>query len=106
MQRSVAERNRKCESSGEPFIPLEVGIGIQTGTVVVGNIGSELKMDYTIIGDAVNVANRLQKLARPGEILLSGDVASQVGDRVALESMGIRELENRDEPVEVFRVLY
>jgi class 3 adenylate cyclase/uncharacterized membrane protein affecting hemolysin expression len=106
VQRSVEERNKEHDSTGRPFYRLEVGVGIQTGPVVLGNIGSELKMDYTIIGDAVNVANRLQKLARSGEILVTGDVASQLGDRVSLQTMGIRALEGREEPVEVFQVLY
>ena len=106
VQRSVEERNKMLASSAWPHHALELGIGIQTGPVVIGNIGSELKMDYTIIGDAVNVANRLQKMARPGEILVSGGVRDKVGDRVRLQSLGERVLEGRDEPLEVLRVLY
>lgn len=106
VQRSVEERNKACKSAGESFQRLDLGIGIQTGPVVIGNIGSELKMDYTIIGDPVNVANRLQKLARPGEIMITGDVAARLGDRARLESIGTRQLEGRDEPVSVLRVLY
>ena len=106
VQRAIEERNKECESSGLPYRRLDLGIGIQTGPVVLGNIGSDLKMDYTIIGDAVNVANRLQKLARPGEILITGDVAAELGDLVPLESLGEHTLEGRDETVEVFRVPY
>jgi len=105
-QRSVEERNKALASSGRPYQPLEIGIGIQTGMVLLGNIGSELKMDYTIIGDVVNVANRLQKLARAGEILITGDVAERVAGRARLESQGERVLEGRDTPVEIHRVLY
>lgn len=106
VQRSVEERNKARESAGEEFYRLDLGIGIETGRVVLGNIGSELKMDYTIIGDAVNVANRLQKLAGPGEIMITADVAGHLGDRVRFDSLGERALEGRDEPVEVLRVLY
>ena len=105
VQRSVEERNKTSNEEG-PFRRLELGIGIQTGSVIVGDIGTELKRNYTIIGDPVNVAERLQKLARPGEIMLTRDVADHLGNRVGLESQGIRSLEGRDESVEVFRVVY
>jgi len=104
IQRSVAERNQGAEALGEPFERLDLGIGIQTGPVVLGNIGSELKMDYTAIGDPVNVANRLQKLAGPGEILITEDVANHLGSRLELKSLGTRELEGRDGPVTIYQV--
>jgi class 3 adenylate cyclase len=106
IQRSVHERNLKLEAKGEPFQRLDVGIGIQTGEVVVGNIGSELKMDYTAIGDPVNVANRLQGLAGPGEIMITRQVADRLGGSAELECLGERKLEGRDIPTEVFRVIF
>ncbi len=106
IQRSIAERNAKCESSGAPFHRLDVGIGIQTGPVVLGNIGSELKMNYTVIGDAVNVANRLQGMAGAGEILVTEDVQRCLRGRVPLEDLGPRKVKGREEPVRVYRVPY
>ncbi len=106
VQRAIEEHNKARESWRPPPERLEVGIGIQTGPVLLGNIGSELKMDYTAIGDAVNVANRLQKMASSGEILITDEVASRVGDRVRLELLGPQKLEGREDPVEVLRVLY
>jgi adenylate cyclase len=106
IQRSIEERNRKLASAGQPFEPLDVGIGIQVGPVVLGNIGSEFKMDFTVIGDAVNVANRLQKLAGPGEIMITEDVRARLGDRVRVAPLGLHVLEGREEPIEVLRVLY
>lgn len=103
IQRAVRDRNTKLEASGQPFERLDVGIGIQTGEVVVGNIGSELKMDYTAIGDAVNVASRLQSLAAPGEILLTGEVYMRVRDMVQVERLGWRNLDGREQPVDVYR---
>jgi class 3 adenylate cyclase len=103
IQRAVRDRNTKLEASGQPFERLDVGIGIQTGEVVVGNIGSELKMDYTAIGDAVNVASRLQSLAGPGEILLTGEVHLRVRDMVDVERLGWRNLDGREQPVDVYR---
>jgi adenylate cyclase len=106
IQRAVRDRNTKLEASGQPFERLDVGIGIQTGEVVVGNIGSELKMDYTAIGDAVNVASRLQSLAGPGEILLTGEVYMRVRDMVDVERLGWRNLDGREQPVDVYRAAH
>ncbi|MFQ5698007.1 MAG: adenylate/guanylate cyclase domain-containing protein [Myxococcota bacterium] len=106
IQRSVRERNQKCEARGLPFVPLDVGIGICSGPVVVGNIGSELKMDYTAIGDPVNLSNRLQKLAEPGWILITDEVAEAVRDFVELEPLGPQEIEGKARPLRVHRVLY
>jgi len=106
IQRSVRERNLKREVSGEGVAKLEVGIGIQTGEVVVGNIGSDLKMDYTAIGDPVNVASRLQNLAQPGEIIVTDRVTEALGNRIEVEALGPVELDGRPDPVRVFRVKY
>jgi class 3 adenylate cyclase len=106
VQRAIHERNRRCEATGQPFVRLEVGIGIHTGPVVVGNIGSELKMDYTAIGEPVNVANRLQSLAGPGQIKITGEVRARLGELIDVKPEGTRMLEGVDHPIEVFEVLY
>jgi len=69
MQRVVAEINRRWTEQGRPTIA--VGIGINYGEAFAGNIGSHRRLEYTVIGDAVNVASRLCAEAGPGEILLS-----------------------------------
>jgi adenylate cyclase len=74
--------------------------------VVVGNIGSELKMDYTAIGEPVNVANRLQSLAGPGQIKITGAVRDRLGELVEVKPEGPRVVEGVDEPIEIFEVLY
>ena len=106
IQRGVRERNLKRETLGQPFIRLDIGIAIHTGSVVVGNIGSELKMDYTAIGEPVNVTNRLQKLAEPGWILVTDEVAERISDVVNLAGLGARTIEGREEPINVHRVEY
>jgi adenylate cyclase len=83
---------------------LEVGIGLNTGLVMAGAIGGGGRLEYTVIGDAVNIAQRLQSEASGGEIVASATtvVAAAVEDA---ERIGARSVKGREEPVEVFRIL-
>jgi adenylate cyclase len=102
---SIAERNRRVLAAGDSAaVPVEVGIGIHTGVVVVGTIGSDRRTDFTAVGDAVNVAHRLEKLARGGEILVSEAVQRIVRAEKRLRFEGERQLSGREEPVHVYSV--
>jgi class 3 adenylate cyclase len=103
MQTALAER-RTAGGPDSALATVELGIGIHTGVVVVGNIGSEQRTDFTAVGDAVNVAHRLEKLARPGEILVSEAVQRRVRDSFRLRFEGERQLSGRQEPVHTYVV--
>lgn len=91
------------ETENKILSPLGLGVGIHSGEVIVGNIGSERMMDYTVIGDTVNVARRLQEAAKPGEILISAATRELVPD-ADVEHRGPLRFDGRVEPVEVYNL--
>ena len=82
-----------------------VGIGINSGVVVSGNIGSQDKMEYTVIGESVNLASHLNKLANPGEIIISKSVYDNLGDMIAVERLSPQYVKGKTEPIETFKLL-
>jgi class 3 adenylate cyclase/ActR/RegA family two-component response regulator len=83
---------------------LRVGIGVNTGLVIAGTVGGGGRLEYTVVGDAVNVAQRLQSEADGGEIVAAATTVRSAPD-VAAEPIGSRTVKGREEPVEVFRVV-
>jgi class 3 adenylate cyclase len=81
------------------------GVGISTGDVLVGNIGAPQMMNFTVIGDAVNIGRRLQQSARGGQILISRRVHEVVQDRVDAVPAGELEFKGHSQPEPVFEVV-
>jgi len=101
MQERQSELNDSLTAAGAP--ELGVGIGVNTGRVSAGTVGGVGRMEYTVTGDVVNVAARLQALAPAGQIVTT--VATvQAASAIACESIGPHHVKGREEPVEVFRV--
>jgi class 3 adenylate cyclase len=83
---------------------VKLGIGVSSGAALVGNLGSESRMEYTAIGDVVNVASRLEGLARPGQTLATAAVVTAAGDGFPARTLGPQPLRGKREPVEVFEL--
>ncbi len=82
-----------------------IRVGINTGMVVVGNIGSIRRLDYTVLGDVVNVAARLEELAQPNQILIGPETYQEVKDIFTTESVGKKSLKGRETEIEIFQVI-
>jgi len=89
----------------DPSKVVRVGIGIDCGSSIVGNVGTRFRMDYTAIGNAVNVASRMEGMAGPGEILVSGNVYRKTCDRVEYAHRGTVLLKGKTVPTDVYRVI-
>lgn len=85
-------------------IEIELAIGVNTGEAVVGNIGSAKRMEYTAIGDVVNVAARLETIARPQQILVTRATVDAAGDAFEALEVGERAVPGRSAPVELLEV--
>ena len=91
---------------GSPYgVDCQFRIGINSGLVVVGSIGDNLRMDYSAIGDTTNLAARLQTQAEPGEILVSETTARLVEGYIRLESLEPVEVKGKTEPIPIYKVL-
>jgi class 3 adenylate cyclase len=86
-------------------IDFRIRAGINSGPVMVGNVGSDLRYEYTALGDAVNVAARMQTAAEPGTVLVTEMTRRLTGDTFDLEDLGEIEVKGKTEPIHVFRVL-
>jgi len=102
MQQASRRLGRLWAERGD--MPLEIRVGVNTGEVIVGNMGSSRRLSYTVLGEPVNLAQRLESSADPGGILISARTAELLGDEIVLNARPAIRVKGFDDPISVFDV--
>jgi adenylate cyclase len=105
MERALQALNARWQATGQPV--LKMGIGVHTGVVFAGNVGGRARFKYTIVGDAVNLASRVEGVNKElGTTMLMTDATyALVADRVRARDCGLVPVKGRNEPVRVYELL-
>jgi class 3 adenylate cyclase len=102
---ALQQRLQSIRFAKFPELRLQMGIGINSGTVIAGNVGSERRTDYTVMGDEVNVAQRFESNAGPGQILITGSTYERVKDAVEVRELGLLRVLGKQDAIMAFDVL-
>ena len=99
-------REQEAKEEGRPFIPLNAGIGLNTGICVVGNMGSDLKFNYSVFGDSVNLASRLEGQSKEYgfPIIVGSRTALAVKDRFAILELDFIMVKGKKEPEVIYAI--
>ena len=103
IQKAMGEYGEKIEK--DTGVEFKMRVGLNSGPVIVGAIGDDLRMDYTAVGDTTNLGSRMESMARPGTILVSGNTHRLARDFFQFESLGKIEVKGKKEPQEAFELI-
>ncbi|ANH00097.2 Adenylate/guanylate cyclase catalytic domain protein [Leptospira borgpetersenii str. 4E] len=106
MQKRLSEWNLLRKSEGK--VPISIGIGIHTGEVFAGNVGSDLHREYSVIGDAVNTASRIESLCKilKKPFLISKETMELLGGKYTLNRMPRVKVKGKEEPLQIYEVVW
>jgi adenylate cyclase len=101
------ELEEEAQESGRPFIPLRIGVGLNTGTCVVGNLGSDVHFDYSVLGDSVNVASRLEGQSKIYglPIIVGAQTVSAAKDQFAFLEIDLAVVKGKTQPEPVYALV-
>ena len=101
------ERELEAQESGKPHIPMHVGIGLNTGTCVVGNMGSDLRFDYSVLGDSVNLASRLEGQSKSyGVPIIAGSATALAAkEKFAILELDFITVKGKKEPEVIYAIV-
>jgi class 3 adenylate cyclase/predicted ATPase len=103
IQKAIEEYSQKLKN--DPGVDFKMRIGLNSGPVIVGSIGDDLRMDYTAVGDTTNLASRMESMAMPGNVLVASETFKLVRDFFEFESLGKVELKGKEKPIEAYELL-
>jgi class 3 adenylate cyclase len=102
IQKAIDEYSEKVK--GDSGVDFKMRLGLNSGPVIVGSIGDDLRMDYTAVGDTTNLASRMESMAMPGNILVASETFKLARDFFEFEPLGKVELKGKAKPIEAYKL--
>ncbi|MGD2187220.1 MAG: adenylate/guanylate cyclase domain-containing protein [Desulfobacterales bacterium] len=103
IQKAIEEYSEKVKK--DCGVDFKMRLGLNSGPVIVGSIGDDLRMDYTAVGDTTNLASRMESIAMPGNILVARETFKLAKDFFEFQSLGKVELKGKEKPIEAYKLL-